>query len=312
MAFTDSIGVDPAALELRARNSWRIALVCYLVPVSIATHWPRLGFGGGGVFDKFVHFLAFGTLAWIWMHAKPFGRASIGFALAAAWVYFDERTQAIEILGRTFSIYDMVAGWLGVLMAGALLVAQREATAPGTQERADAELAQWMVYSRGSSWMIAAALTIAWVLMLGSAMVLWDYISLGEVFLGTFVYAVGFSGFVGAAFATYIIERMARPPVLPIVSPRARAARLLGAAAIALMLMLVLMFVLMAAFNALVYLIFPTNMIEGASEGLASEREGFRVLSRGFAFATVLVALTAQAAISQRRASARASTHDVR
>jgi len=304
MASTDSIGVDPAALALRARNSWRIALVCYLVPVSIATHWPRLGFGGGGVFDKFVHFLAFGTLAWIWMHAKPFGRASIGFALAAAWVYFDERTQAIEILGRTFSIYDMVAGWLGVLMAGALLVAQREATAPGTQERADAELAQWMVYSRGSSWMIAAALTIAWVLMLGSAMVLWDYISLGEVFLGTFVYAVGFSGFVGAAFATYIIERMARPRVLPIVSPRARAARLLGAAVIALMLM--------AAFNALVYLIFPTNMIEGASEDLASEREGFRVLSRGFAFATVLVALTAQAAISQRRASARASTHDVR
>ncbi|MEI7877607.1 MAG: hypothetical protein WCI96_06720 [Planctomycetota bacterium] len=304
MAFTDSIGVDPAALALRARNSWRIALVCYLVPVSIATHWPRLGFGGGGVFDKFVHFLAFGTLAWIWMHAKPFGRASIGFALAAAWVYFDERTQAIEILGRTFSIYDMVAGWLGVLMAGALLVAQREATAPGTQERADAELAQWMVYSRGSSWMIAAALTIAWVLMLGSAMVLWDYISLGEVFLGTFVYAVGFSGFVGAAFATYLIERMARPRVLPIVSPRARAARLLGAAVIALMLM--------AAFNALVYLIFPTNMIEGASEDLASEREGFRVLSRGFAFATVLVALTAQAAISQRRASARASTHDVR
>lgn len=304
MAFTDSIGVDPAALALRARNSWRIALVCYLVPVSIATHWPRLGFGGGGVFDKFVHFLAFGTLAWIWMHAKPFGRASIGFALAAAWVYFDERTQAIEILGRTFSIYDMVAGWLGVLMAGALLVAQREATAPGTQERADAELAQWMVYSRGSSWMIAAALTIAWVLMLGSAMVLWDYISLGEVFLGTFVYAVGFSGFVGAAFATYILERMARPRVLPIVSPRARAARLLGAAVIALMLM--------AAFNALVYLIFPTNMIEGASEDLASEREGFRVLSRGFAFATVLVALTVQAAILQRRASARASNHDVR
>jgi len=310
MAFTDSIGVDPAALALRARNSWRIALVCYLVPVSIATHWPRLGFGGGGVFDKFVHFLAFGTLAWIWMHAKPFGRASIGFALAAAWVYFDERTQAIEILGRTFSIYDMVAGWIGVLMAGALLVAQREATAPGTQERADAELAQWMVYSRGSSWMIAAALTIAWVLMLGSAMVLWDYISLGEVFLGTFVYAVGFSGFVGAAFATYIIERMARPRVLPIVSPRARAARSLGAAAI--VLVLVLMFVLMGAFNALVFLMFPTNMIEGASEDLALEREGFRVLSRGFAFATVLVALTAQAAISQRRASARASTHDVR
>ena len=308
MAFTDSIGVDPAALALRARNSWRIALVCYLVPVSIATHWPRLGFGGGGVFDKFVHFLAFGTLAWIWMHAKPFGRASIGFALAAAWVYFDERTQAIEILGRTFSIYDMVAGWLGVLMAGTLFVAQREATAPGTQERADAELAQSMVYSRGSSWMIAAALTIAWVLMLGSAMVLWDYISLGEVFLGTFVYAGGFSGFVGAAFATYLIERMARPRALPIVSPRARAARLLGAAAIALMLMIMLM----AAFNALVYLMFPTNMIEGASEDLALEREGISVLSRGFAFATVLVALTAQAAILQRRASARASNHDVR
>ncbi|MEY5031132.1 MAG: hypothetical protein RL354_163, partial [Planctomycetota bacterium] len=36
---------DPVQLGRAACRAWRIALVAYLVPVTIATHWPRLGFG---------------------------------------------------------------------------------------------------------------------------------------------------------------------------------------------------------------------------------------------------------------------------
>ena len=84
--MTEPQPVDDAEYARRARRAWRIALVSYLVPVTVATHWPRLGFGGGGVIDKFIHFLGFGTLAWLWMHAKPWGRPSLGVAFAAAWV----------------------------------------------------------------------------------------------------------------------------------------------------------------------------------------------------------------------------------
>ena len=109
--------IDPAAAErgtaarlhARAVRAWRIALIAYLVPVSVLTHWPRLGFGGGGVIDKFIHFLGFGVLAWLWMHARPFGRATAGFVCAAAWVYVDERTQALEILGRRRALCSAAA-----------------------------------------------------------------------------------------------------------------------------------------------------------------------------------------------------------
>ena len=114
----------------RAARAWRIALVAYIVPVSVATHWPRLGFGSGGPIDKFVHFLAFGVLAWLWMNARPWGRPLFGWILAAAWVFIDERTQALEILGRTFSGFDMIAGWMGVAMAGAIFAARRAGTPP--------------------------------------------------------------------------------------------------------------------------------------------------------------------------------------
>jgi hypothetical protein len=187
----------------RSARAWRIALACYLVPVSVATHWPRLGFGGGGEIDKFIHFLAFGVLCWICMNARPWGRPLFGFAFAAAWVYIDERTQAIEILGRTFSGFDMIAGWIGVAMAGLLFAARRAGTPAGTDARADADLADAIAYAHAPTWARCALVTLGGVLVVGSAEVLGDHWSEPGITLGSLVYGTGLGGFVGAALAAY-------------------------------------------------------------------------------------------------------------
>lgn len=290
--------VDDAEFARRARRAWRIALVAYLVPVTVATHWPRLGFGGGGVIDKFVHFLGFGTLAWLWMHAKPWGRASLGLACAAAWVYVDERTQAIEVLGRTFSLHDMIAGWLGIAMAALLFAIRRGATPPGSDARADWELAQDIGYGTATSWARAALVTLAAMLILGALFVLKQWIAEGALFLGTFVYALGFAGFIGVSIAAFGVDlfghahariaRAGRFVGLPREKmPFWRAG--FGIATIALLLVGYELF-LIALFG------------REAPDELKVDQEGFLVLRQGFLVATVLVGIAASNAIGARAA----------
>ena len=290
--------VDDAEYARRARRAWRIALVSYLVPVTVATHWPRLGFGGGGVIDKFIHFLGFGTLAWLWMHAKPWGRASLGVAFAAAWVYIDERTQAIEILGRTFSLHDMIAGWLGIAMAALLFAIRRGATPAGSDARADWELAQDIGYATGSSWWRAALVTLAAVLALGALFVLKQWYGDGALYLGTFVYAIGFSGFIGVAIAAFGVDLFGRAHARIV-----RAGRFVGVprekmpfwragfgiATIALLLVGYELF-LLAMFGS------------EAPDDLKVDQEGFFLLRQGFLLATVIVGIAASNAMGARAA----------
>ena len=296
--MTEPQPVDDAEYARRARRAWRIALVAYLVPMSVATHWPRLGFGGGGVIDKFIHFLAFGTLAWIWMHAKPWGRAAVGLACAAAWVYVDERTQAIEILGRTFSLHDMIAGWLGVAMAALLFAIRRGATPAGSDARADWELAQDIGYGTGSSWRRAALVTLATMVALGALFVLKQWYADGTLVPGTFVYALGFSGFIGVAIAAFGVDLFGRAH-----ARIARAGRWVGLprekmpfwragfgiATIALLLV---------GYELLLIALFGRE----APDELKVDQEGFFVLRQGFLVATVLVGIAASNAIGARAA----------
>ena len=287
LAATTAPAITDAELVQRARRAWRIALISFLVPVSIATHWPRLGFGGGGVIDKFVHFLAFGTLAWLWMNARPFGRAALGFAFAAAWVYIDERTQALEILGRTFSLYDMIAGWLGIAMAGALYALHRFAAPPASVARADGELVHALAYADGFAWRRAALVTLAVIAVVGTGMVLYDRAMDGAVYFGTFVYAIGYSGFVGVAVAAAGVElygaalfaRRAGHPARIVRRSQFPARHLLAVIAVAL--------ALLVGYELFVRILFP----KGMPEDLQVDREGFLVLRRGFLFATLLVSL---------------------
>jgi len=290
--------VDDAEHARRARRAWRIALVVYLVPVTVATHWPRLGFGGGGIIDKFIHFLGFGTLAWLWMHAKPWGRASLGVVFAAAWVYIDERTQAIEVLGRTFSLHDMIAGWLGIAMAALLFAIRRGATPAGSDARADWELAQDIGYGTGSSWRRAALVTLAAVAVLGTLFVLKQWYGERALYLGTFVYAIGFSGFIGVAIAAFGVDLFGRAH-----ARIARAGRFVGVprermpfwragfgiATIALLLV---------GYELLLVAMFGSE----APDDLKVDQEGFFVLRQGFLLATVIVGIAASNSIGARAA----------
>ena len=299
---------DPAAAErgtaallhARAVRAWRIALIAYLVPVSVLTHWPRLGFGGGGVIDKFIHFLGFGVLAWLWMHARPFGRATAGFVCAAAWVYVDERTQALEILGRTFSLHDMVAGWIGVAIAGAMYAASRCRAPAGTDARADADTLVAIAYGRGAHWAIAAVVTLAVMVVVGACMLGVDWWREGAISFGHVVYAIGFGGFIGVVVAAMVVEggfarfgfegTIGRRPVTLDRGATAGVPRLLAAMAIA--------FLLLAGYRGLVLAMFGAE----PSEELATDAEGFRVLAKGFMFAAIVLAILGAESLLARRA----------
>lgn len=290
--------VDPVARARAARRAWRIALVAYLVPVSVATHWPRLGFPGAGTIDKFVHFLAFGTLAWLWMHAKPWGRASIGWLLAAAWVFVDERTQALEVLGRTFSVHDMVAGWLGVSLAGLLFWLRRERTPAATDARADAELAHDIAYASPFAWMTAAGVTLAVVVVVGGVLIAARWFRGQEIAIGHFVYAIGYAGFIGAAIAAFGVDtfgagfaRIERGGTLVAAPREAMPFWRVGFG-------LAAMAVLLVGYEVLLIALFGRE----PSEELRTDHEGFVVLRQGYLIAVLLIVFAASNTAGARAA----------
>lgn len=184
-----------------ASRAWRIALVVYLVPITVLTHWPRFGIGGAGAVDKFVHFVAFGSLAWIAMHAAPRGRALFAWIAAAAWVYLDEVTQSLEVLGRTFSLADMTAGWIGVAFAGAIFW-----TRTFREPRASRAMLDGAMYVGMAAWIRAAFVVVVAIVVVGGAM-FGARVQAGEVArFPTAVYPIGFAMLVGLVLATALGE----------------------------------------------------------------------------------------------------------
>lgn len=294
----DLASITDSEFSRRAARAWRIALVAYLVPVSVATHWPRLGFNSGGPIDKFVHFLAFGVLAWLWMNARPWGRPSVGWLLAAAWVYLDERTQAIEILGRTFSGFDMIAGWIGVAMAGLLFAARRETTPSRTDARVDADLADAIAYAQGATWIRCAVVTLAGVVGVGSIVVALDHWAGPGATVGSFVYGIGLGGYLGSMLASFgaglfglacLARARARKPArIPLSAlPRWRP---LAVAAIAAALSL--------SYLAFVRIVFGTE----PAEELRVDHGGFLHLRHGFLVAALVVGVVGGKALAVRAA----------
>ena len=167
----------------------------------IRDSWPRFGIGGAGAVDKFVHFVAFGALAWLAMHAAPRGRALFAWLAAAAWVYLDEITQVLEILGRTFSLADMVAGWIGVAMAGAIYWT-RSLRAP----RESRAILDGAMYGDGASWLRAALTVLASVVVVGGAMFAARVQAGAAAAFPTAVYPIGFATLVGLVLATALGE----------------------------------------------------------------------------------------------------------
>jgi hypothetical protein len=191
-------------LAQRSRRACRIALLCYLVPMTVATHWPRLAFEGAGTTDKFIHFVGFGLLAWLFMGASFFRRPVFNLALGAIWVYLDEVTQAIEILGRTFSLYDMIAGWLGCAVAGLVWWGLRQRAPHATDDRLDDLTAERLVYGGWAGWRAVAfsVLGFAAVFIGGSVAVhlLVRGGDIGDIGVGNLVFSGTLALIVGVAY----------------------------------------------------------------------------------------------------------------
>lgn len=197
-----------ARTSAAADRAWRTVLIAYLIPVTVVTHWPRLGFEGAGTVDKCVHFIGFGLIAWFAMQARLFGRVWTGFLFGVAWVYIDEVTQAIPILGRTFSGYDMIAGWIGVAIAGgiALARAQRWPAAQAGAMRA-------ALYGDWRCWRTAALYVLACVVIAGGGALAWHAGETGQFSLPAAVYPVALGSMVGVMATTGLLELTARASI---------------------------------------------------------------------------------------------------
>ncbi|MFM1867573.1 MAG: hypothetical protein RL591_981 [Planctomycetota bacterium] len=264
---------DTNQLSAASLRAWRIALVAYLVPITVLTHWPRFGIAGAGVVDKFVHFVAFGSLAWLAMHAAQRGRVLVAWIAAAAWVYVDEITQSLEILGRTFSLADMVAGWIGVAMAGAIYWT-RSLRAP----RGSRVLLDGAMYGDGASWVRAALVVVASVVVVGGAMFAARVQAGAPAAFPTAVYPIGFAALVGLVLATALGELRAVRSTGLAVRKRAWP--------IALGAVPILAGVFFASYLGFVRVFFGVPIPEDARV----DHEGFLVLREGFLFVAVVLA----------------------
>lgn len=152
-------GWHDAALARSARRAWRYALAFYLLLLAFSTHWPGFGPAGSSHVDKSLHFICFGLLAWCVLNASPFRRPIHNLALTLGWVYVDEALQLIKWFGRTFSWYDILAGWSGCVVAGLLWWSLRLRSPPASKERLLDLTAECLLYTSKTEWLIAAATT---------------------------------------------------------------------------------------------------------------------------------------------------------
>lgn len=283
--------------DLAARRAWRVALVCYLVPLTVGTHWPRLAIGGpqGGI-DKLAHFLGFGLLAWIAMHASPPRRAHIGWLCAAAWVFIDERTQGIEILGRVFSGADMVAGWIGVAFAGALYLVREPNALLAGPARDEARAHEALAYAPARGWWRGLGLAIATTLVIGGLILARDLVRGDAPSASAVVGAIGIGGFAGIVLATAVGLRLAR---FEWERRHGRPAMRTHIPGWSWAVAATVFVALVVGFEAGVDAWFGA----APPEDLATDHRGFVGLGRGFAIASALLAILVGDAVAVRFAS---------
>ncbi|MFM7261673.1 MAG: hypothetical protein ACKO3W_13830, partial [bacterium] len=228
--------------------------------------------------------------------AAPRGRALLAWIAAAAWVYGDEITQSLEILGRTFSREDMIAGWIGVALAGLLFFVRSQRRPSGSRAAIDAEM-----YGTRGAWLRATAVAAGVLVLVSGAMFASRVAAGAAADFPTAVYPIGFGALVGLIVATGFGEWRARVR-LGFTAPSSPWPTALAAVPV------------LAGGFLVAYLGF-TNWLFGdpVPESLAVDHEGFVVLREGFLLVAVVIAFEATRAWCTRvgkpavEASARAS-----
>lgn len=106
---------------------WRFAFLAYAGAQVALSHWPHLSLGEPGESspDKMLHVYVFAGLTVSFALARWTRCLLTVFLIMSGWVVIDELTQAIPALGRTITVYDMIASECGVLIACAWMAALR-------------------------------------------------------------------------------------------------------------------------------------------------------------------------------------------
>jgi multisubunit Na+/H+ antiporter MnhC subunit/VanZ family protein len=103
--------------QQQVTRPWRVLFVVYAIALFTGTHWPRLDLDVGDLPapDKILHMVGFAGLAFLLWRTQWITRTWLLLLVLLVWALLDEVTQAIPILGRTFSMLDVVGGWLGIV-----------------------------------------------------------------------------------------------------------------------------------------------------------------------------------------------------
>ena len=106
-------------LSNHVTTKWRVFFWGLLVLVFVLSHRFQADPTGepGLTPDKMLHFAAFGTITFLFIGSRYISNGFIVFAIATAWVIFDEWTQHLFPNNRTWSTADVVASELGVVAA---------------------------------------------------------------------------------------------------------------------------------------------------------------------------------------------------
>jgi VanZ family protein len=148
--------VVSGSLRALAIRNIRIAATLYVLLILVGTHWPRLDLGSGiSPADKLMHFIGFGLIVIAFWLAQWFTRWWTLLIAGSLFAILDEVSQATLSYGRVFSVADVVAGLLGVVVAVALV----HAFGPIGGSLARAGRDRWVdaassLLSRGTPWLI--------------------------------------------------------------------------------------------------------------------------------------------------------------
>ena len=108
--------------------------------------------------DKLAHFLAMGILAILVERSRMLPRGWLAIVCVVVWAWVDEWTQGLASSQRDASWSDIIAGWLGVMAAGVVLMALRPPkTASNNSPWRRVEATIDVMVARGGGGVLAAA-----------------------------------------------------------------------------------------------------------------------------------------------------------
>jgi hypothetical protein len=203
-----------------------VVFVAYALLLTTATHWPALDIGrvAGGGFespDKIVHALAFAGLLVLFWRTRWVSRAWLAGVIVLAWAMLDELTQALPLLNRTFSMQDLMASQMGVVVILAWIGALAPVGGPANRLRI-----AWLgfviddLFARPAMWIVTALAGAGGAVVIGAvtwailANVELDAIVRGSVVFPASITVGGFAGAVAAGLAAIAAELKRRARTL--------------------------------------------------------------------------------------------------